>query len=599
MVFYYLVNAFKRKLEEVRNELMRKSKRKSALALALAAALLAALFAGVAAPGAKAAAADPSTSAPSKRSMQAVVEAMQPGWNLGNTLDATGDDETSWGNPRVTKELIQTIAAQGYKSIRIPVTWDVHLGDAPNYQIEPAYLDRVQEVVDWALDAKLYVMINIHHDSWLWVSHMEKNHDEVLARYNALWEQIADRFKDYPSKLLFESINEPRFTDGGTTDRAKQYEMLRELTTSFHSIVRESGSQNAVRPLVLPTRETSPAQEDLDQLYETIRSLNDPNLIATVHYYGFWPFSVNIAGYYRFEKDTQQDIVTTFDNVYNTLVAKGIPVILGEYGLLGFDRSTAVIEQGEKLKFFDYLLNDVQSKRITHMLWDNGQHFGRLTYKWSDEELYQLMKASWKKRVATAETDLVYVRKGAVIKDVKIKLQLNDNPLTALFADGQKLKKGSDYELNGEELTLKSGLLTRLTKHSHLGLHATLSARFSYGPDWRMKVCVYDTPILSDAAGTTDAFTIPVRFNGNQLATMEAFYADGSFAGPQNWTSYKEFGYTFMPDLASGQIKLLPEFFKEVKDGEVTLKFHFWSGEIVSYKLTKTGTAVKGQAIPQ
>lgn len=159
---------------------MSKSKRKSAFALALTAALLAVLFNGVAAPAAKAGA-GPSASSLSKNSMQAVVEAMQPGWNLGNTLDATGEDETSWGNPRVTKELIQSNAAQGYKSIRIPVTWDVHLGDAPNYQIEPAYLDRVQEVVDWALDAKLYVMINLHHDSWLWVSHMEKNHDEVLA----------------------------------------------------------------------------------------------------------------------------------------------------------------------------------------------------------------------------------------------------------------------------------------------------------------------------------------------------------------------------------------------------------------------------------
>ncbi|MGG6310928.1 cellulase family glycosylhydrolase [Paenibacillus macerans] len=573
---------------------MRKSKLKPGFAMALAAALLVALFSSAAAASAETAV--PSPSGKPNGGMQAVASAMQPGWNLGNTLDATGSDETSWGNPRVTKELIQAIAAQGYKSIRIPVTWDVHLGAAPDYKIEPAYLDRVQEVVDWALDAKLYVMINIHHDSWLWVSHMEKNHDTVLARYEALWTQIADRFKDYPAKLLFESINEPRFTDGGTTDRAKQYELLNELTASFHAIVRDSSGQNAVRPLVLPTRETSPAQEDLDQLYDMITSLNDPNLIATVHYYGFWPFSVNIAGYYRFDKDTQQDIFATFDNVYDTLVAKGIPVILGEYGLLGFDRSTGVIEQGEKLKFFEHLLHYVQSKGITHMLWDNGQHFGRLTYQWSDEELFQMMKASWIKRPATAETDLVYARKGADVQDAKVKLSLNGNSLTALFADGAKLKKGRDYELNGEELTLKAGLLTRLTNHSHLGLHATLSARFSYGPDWRFKVIVYDTPVLSDTAGTTDAFAVPVRYNGNQLATMEAVYADGTNAGPQNWTPYKEFGYTFMPDSAAGQIKLLPEFFKEVKDGEVTLKFHFWSGEIVSYKLTKTGSAVTGKA---
>lgn len=571
---------------------MRKKKLKSGLALTMAAALLITLFSTVV----SAAEDVPESKAQSsaKKSMQAYVEAMQPGWNLGNTLDSTGSDETSWGNPRITRELIQQIAAQGYKSIRIPVTWDSHIGKAPDYAIEPAYLDRVEEVVNWALEAKLYVMINVHHDSWMWISHMEKNHDEVLARYEAVWTQVAERFKNHSAKLMFEGINEPRFTDGGTTDRAKQYEMLKELLVSFHRIVRDSGGLNATRPLVLPTRESSPAQDDLDELYKTIQTLNDPNLIATVHYYGFWPFSVNVAGYYKFEKDAQQDIVTTFDNVHNTLVAKGIPVILGEYGLLGFDKGTDVIEQGEKLKFFEALTHDVQQKGITHMLWDNGQHFNRLTYKWSDDELFQMMKASWKKRPATAETDLVYLRKGGKIQDAKIPLNLNGNQLTALFADSQKLKKGMDYEVSGRELTLKSGLLDRLTDGGTPGLNAVLSARFSYGPDWRLKVYVYDTPVLSGASGTTGAFAVPAAFNGNLLATMEAVYADGSNAGPQNWTSFKEFGYTFVPDYETGVIKLQPEFWREVNDGEVTLKFHFWSGEIVAYKVVKSGTSVTG-----
>ncbi|SIQ51512.1 Cellulase (glycosyl hydrolase family 5) [Paenibacillus macquariensis] len=118
-----------------------------------------------------------------KSEIQSYVDNMQPGWNLGNTLDATSDDETSWGNPRVTKALINKISEQGYKSIRIPITWDKHIGATPNYTIDKAYLDRVEEVVGWALDAKLYVMINIHHDSWLWVSNMEKQQDDVLKRY--------------------------------------------------------------------------------------------------------------------------------------------------------------------------------------------------------------------------------------------------------------------------------------------------------------------------------------------------------------------------------------------------------------------------------
>ena len=221
---------------------------KSVLSLTLVTALLLSLFSSMA--GAASAGKPAVAPAAAKTKMQAYVEAMQPGWNLGNTLDATGADETTWGNPRVTEKLIKSIAAQGFKSIRIPVTWDQHIGAAPGYAIDKAYIDRVEEVVGWALDAKLYVMINVHHDSWLWVSHMEPKHDEVLARYNAVWTQVADRFKDHPNKLMFESINEPRFSEGGTTDEVKMSQMVDELNLSFHKIVRNSGGKNATRPLV-------------------------------------------------------------------------------------------------------------------------------------------------------------------------------------------------------------------------------------------------------------------------------------------------------------------------------------------------------------
>ncbi|MDQ0194154.1 cellulase family glycosylhydrolase [Paenibacillus wynnii] len=541
---------------------------------------------------------DQKASSTPQSKLQSYVDDMQPGWNLGNTLDAVGADETAWGNPRVTKELIQQIAKQGYKSIRIPITWDQHIGPAPGYTIDPAYLDRVQEVVGWALDSNLYVMINLHHDSWLWVSSMEKNHDIVFARYKSAWTQIADRFKNYPDKLMFESINEPRFSEGGTVDESKMTQMLGELNVSFHEIVRKSGGLNAVRPLVLPTLYTSPEQARLDELYKSITMLNDPNLIATVHYYGFWPFSVNIAGYTTFEKDTKNDIIQTFDKVYNTFVARGIPVIVGEYGLLGFDRNTGVIEQGEKLKFFEFLSQYLESKDITSMLWDNGQHFNRTTYKWSDPELYNVLMASLKGRSANAESDLIYLTKGAEIQNTNVNLNLNGNKLTVLrLKDGKTLHKGKDYELNGEVLTLKASLLNQLTTSGQLGVNAVLTAEFNKGTDWNFKVIVSDTPAMSNTTGTTASFAVPTTFNGDQLATMEAVYASGGNAGPQNWTAFKEFGYTFEPSYATNEIKLFPNFWSEVHDGEVILKFHFWSGKVVTYSITKSGTSIVGKAL--
>lgn len=563
----------------------------SLLSLTLAITLLLSTFASVAA------AAESDGQAPqaaAASSMQSYVEAMQPGWNLGNSLDAVGADETAWGNPRITQALIQQIAAQGYKSIRIPVTWDKHIGAAPNYTVEAAYMNRVEEVVRWALDANLYVMINVHHDSWTWVSSMEPKHDEVLARYNALWTQIAPRFKDQPNKLMFESINEPRFTEGGTTDEAKANQMLQELNVSFHKIVRASGGNNATRPLVLPGLDTSPAQNKINELYNTMTKLNDPNLIATVHYYGYWPFSVNIAGHTTFDQDTKNDIIQTFDNVYNTFVAKGIPVIVGEYGLLGFDKNTGVIEQGEKLKFFEFLTYYMKEKKITGILWDNGQHFNRTTYKWSDPELFNVIKSSLKGRSSNAASDLIHLKKGTSAQDAKVILNLNGNQLKSLHTGSKQLKQGADYTLSGDTLTFKASLLTSLTTSGKYGENAVITAKFNKGADWNFRVVVYDTPKLSAVEGTTQVFTIPTDFRGSQLATMEAVYTNGGNAGPQDWTPYKEFGNTFAPVYDANGIKLLPEFFNSVKDGEVTLKFHFWSGDVVTYKITKSGTLVTG-----
>ncbi|AJE51689.1 cellulase family glycosylhydrolase [Paenibacillus polymyxa] len=563
----------------------------SLLSLTLAITLLLSTFASVAAAAETDGQAQPAAAI---GNMQSYVEAMQPGWNLGNSLDAVGADETAWGNPRITQALIQQIAAQGYKSIRIPVTWDKHIGAAPNYTVESAYMNRVEEVVRWALDANLYVMINVHHDSWTWVSSMEPKHDEVLARYKALWTQIADRFKDQPHKLMFESINEPRFSEGGTTDEAKMNQMLHELNVSFHKIVRASGGKNATRPLVISGLDASPAQAKISQLYNTITGLNDPNLIATVHYYGFWPFSVNIAGNTTFDKVAQDDIIQTFDNVYNTFVAKGIPVIVGEYGLLGFDKHTGVIEQGEKLKFFEFVTHYMKEKKVTGMLWDNGQHLNRTTYKWSDPELFNVIKASLKGRSSNAASDLIHLKKGSPVQETKVTLNLNGNQLKSLHANSKQLKQGTDYTLSGDTLTFKASLLTSLITSGKYGENAVMTAKFNKGADWNFRVVVYDTPKLSAVEGTTQAFTIPTDFRGSQLATMEAVYTNGGNAGPQDWTPYKEFGNTFAPAYDTHGIKLLPEFFNSVKDGEVTLKFHFWSGDVVTYKITKSGTRVTG-----
>jgi endoglucanase len=522
-----------------------------------------------------------------------VVAAMQPGWNLGNSLDAVGADETAWGNPRITQELLAGVKAQGFKSIRIPVTWSAQQGGAPSYTINADYLARVKEVVGWALADDLYVMINIHHDSWQWINTMPTDHDNVLARYNATWTQIAEAFRDESDKLVFESVNEPQFT--GSSGDAQNATLLDELNTSFQSIVRNSGGTNATRLIVLPTLHTSSEQPRLDELATTVAALNDPNLAVTVHDYGYWPFSVNIAGTTTFDETTRKYLTDSFDRTVATFGSQGIPVIVGEYGLLGFDRSLDAVEQGEKLKFFEYFGYYAKLKNITTMLWDNGQHFDRTALAWKDVELYHQIESSWTVRSGTASTDQVFVAKATPIADQAITLNLNGTTFESLQYDGTDLVQGADYTVSGDQLTLTASLLTRLVGSQAYGTNAQIHATFSSGVPWRITIITYDTPSVAAATGTTAAFAIPTTFQGDRLATMEAKYADGSGAGPQNWTTYKEFAYSFLPDYTAGTVKLTPEFFAEVTDGaKVTLTLHFWSGATLTYHVTKSGSSVTG-----
>ncbi len=534
----------------------------------------------------------PPTTPPPGNAM-ATVAAMQPGWNLGNSLDATGSDETSWGNPRITQALINNVKSQGFKSIRIPVTWGQHQGAGPGYTIETAYLNRVKEVVDWALAADLYVMINIHHDSWQWIVNMPGDRTNVLNRYNAIWTQVSTAFRSSSPKLLFESINEPQFT--GSSGDAQNAQLLNELNVSFHRIVRASGGNNATRLLVLPTLHTSADQARIDELNATFTALNDRNLVATVHFYGFWPFSVNVAGFTTFNAEVQADLVAQFDRAANGFISRNIPVIIGEYGLLGFDRHTGTIEQGEKLKFFEYLGYYARSKRITTMLWDNGQHLGRTSFQWSDAELFNQIRSSWTVRSGTASSDQIYSARASAITAKSLTLNLNGTTLQAVRQGSTNLAQGSDYTVSGNTLTFTTAAMTRLSGSRAYGVNATVSLVFSSGVPWRVNLITYDTPTVSNSTGTTSAFTIPTQFRGDQLATMEAKYADGSNAGPHNWTPFKEFDVTFAPNYTGNTIALTTAFFNEVNAGaRVTLTLHFWSGARVTYYVTENGSTVTG-----
>ncbi|MFD6771265.1 cellulase family glycosylhydrolase, partial [Micromonospora chalcea] len=468
----------------------------------------------------------PSTSPSPSDDAMATVAAMQPGWGLGNTFDAI-PDETSWGNPPVTQALLHQVRSQGYRSIRMPVTWSNHHGPAPDYTIDAAWLSRIRQVVDWALAEDLYVLINLHHDSWQWLNAYPGDRTTVLNRYTALWTQIATTFRDHSSRLLFESINEPQFT--GTASDAQSDQVLDELNTAFVRLVRRTGGNNTDRVLVLPTLHTSSEQARLDALSATISRLQDDHIAATVHFYGWWPFSVNIAGGTRYDANVEQDLVDGFNRVRDTFVARGIPVVVGEWALLSYDYTRpGIIERGELLKFFEAVGYHARSRGLTTVLWDAGSFLNRNDLQWRDPGLFALMKASWTTRSATASSDRIYVPRTGAVTAETLTLDLHGTSFQGLWQNGSRLTEGADYTVSATTLTLTAAAMARLAGNRAPGVNATVEARFSAGVPWQISVVSYDPPTQSAATGTTGAFAVPTRFNGDELATMEAKYTDGS-----------------------------------------------------------------------
>ncbi|GLW67968.1 endoglucanase [Kitasatospora phosalacinea] len=522
----------------------------------------------------------------------AAVAAMQPSWNLGNTFDAL-PDETSWGNPLTTKATFDGLKAQGFRSVRIPVSWYPHQSATAPYTIDAAWMARVKQVVDWALEDGLYVEINVHHDSWQWIANMSADHDNVLARFNATWQQIATAFRDEPRTLLMESINEPQFSNA--TD-AQKTQYLRELNTSFHRIVRDSGGRNKDRLLVLPSEETNNAQHWLDDLSTTMSSLHDRNLVATVHYYSWYPFSVNIANGPTYDATAQADLHDGFARVHDTFVAKGIPVYVGEVGLLTSPYS-GVVERGEMLKYFEHVSYEARANGFTTALWDAYNDFlNRSTMQWMVPEMKALIQASWRTRSGTASSDNVFVPASGAVPAQTLTLNPNGLSFTGLWQGDTQLVPSRDYTLSGNRLTLTAEALTRLAGDRATGVHATLEVRYSDGVPWKLFVRSYEQPVLSDATGTTDGLTVPTRFNGSLMANVESTYADGTAAGPASWTIYQSFD-NYRADYAADTTTVKADFLKSLKDdAPVTLTFRFWTGATVTYHLTKSGNTVTGTA---
>ncbi len=325
-----------------------------------------------------------------------LVKEMHLGWNLGNTLDSLitnpkGDEtpekwETAWGQPVTTKAMMDQVKSQGFNVVRVPVTWEGKFGEGPDYKIDDAWLARVREIADYALEDEMFVIINMHHEDW----NMPTPENEAAAdeKVRALWGQIADYFADYNEHLIFEGMNEPRlkgtpmeWTGGNKEAR----EIINHWNASFIETVRSKGGNNEKRHLMIPGYAASSS----DNVLSEIEAPDDDKVIISVHAY--LPYQFSLAEPDQ-AKDTwsadnpadTRDIDHLMEVLNELFISKGRAVIIGEFGMRNRHNTE------DRAACAGYYVKKATEIGVPCIWWDNnafvnGEAFGifdRRTYEW-------------------------------------------------------------------------------------------------------------------------------------------------------------------------------------------------------------------------
>lgn len=323
------------------------------------------------------------TQAPQNASVRTpaeIVADIKVGWNLGNTLDATNTwtkpltptaQETAWGNPKTTQEMIDAVANAGFNTLRIPTTWYLFTGPAPDYTINEAWLLRVKEVVDYAFKNNMYVILNTHHETE-WLIPTEEKYPEVSQKLKAIWTQIATYFKDYSDYLIFEGMNEPRVVGGenewnGGTEENRL--VINKLNRDFIDAVRTTGGNNTTRLLLITTQAASPTPIATSNF----EFPEDEHYAVSLHAYTPYQFTFKTgeaAELFEWDGTQSKDIDSTLKNIQRVFLKRGIPVIITEFGAQNKGNEEEVV------KWLKDYLTRANTLGIPCVWWDNGLYAG-------------------------------------------------------------------------------------------------------------------------------------------------------------------------------------------------------------------------------
>lgn len=351
---------------------------------------------------------------------------MGNGINLGNTLEACDNNvgiktntplsyETHWGQPKTTQAMIDGMKAAGFDTIRIPVAWmtnATHLYEG-DYTIDAGYMDRVEEVVRYARKAGMYVIINDHWDGgWYGMFGSESAETRALAMeaYKGMWQQIAERFRDYSDYLIFESANEElggRFDENSPlycsdsvvtylTDD-ERYALTNEINQTFVDVVRATGGNNATRFLLIAGYSTN-IDQTCDDRFQMPKDTAGSKLMVSVHYYDPWSYcgASSAASATKWGKVSDYEYLDQQLAKMTKFTEAGYGVVIGEYGALPCSDGL----KDNTLAYHTAFLDACTKYNLTNCLWDCSGLYKRVSQTFADDDILAMYQ---EKRQANEE----------------------------------------------------------------------------------------------------------------------------------------------------------------------------------------------------
>lgn len=351
---------------------------------------------------------------------------MGNGINLGNTLEACDNNvgiktntplsyETHWGQPKTTQAMIDGMKAAGFDTIRIPVAWmtnATHLYEG-DYTIDADYMDRVEEVVRYARKAGMYVIVNDHWDGgWYGMFGSESAETRALAMeaYKGMWQQIAERFRDYSDYLIFESANEElgtRFDENSALycsdsvvtylNDDERYALTNEINQTFVDVVRATGGNNATRFLLIAGYGTN-IDQTCDDRFQMPKDTVDSKLMVSVHYYDPWSYcgASSAASATKWGKVSDYEYMDQQLAKMTKFTEAGYGVVIGEYGALPCSDGL----KDNTLAYHTAFLDACTKYDLTNCLWDCSGLYKRVSQTFADDDILAMYQ---EKRQANEE----------------------------------------------------------------------------------------------------------------------------------------------------------------------------------------------------